>query len=264
MTYSLTWLPQVLTAAGLHVTEQPGWQTRGHGDVGTIKGVLCHHTAGAKTGNAPSLGIVTNGRPDLSGPLAQLVLGRDAMFYIVAAGSCYHAGAGNWQGVTEGNHSFIGIEAENTGLQNDSPWPDVQVEAYAKGAAAILTHIHAPVIMCAGHKEYALPHGRKSDPDFDMNAFRVRVSKFMPGMTAPFIPVPLPGPMPQVSATRQYRVNGVTPDRLAFRQSPDGDQRGALPENTLVSELSRDGYWMQVKTPAGYIGWVASRFLVAA
>ena len=51
-----------------------------------------------------------------------------------------HAGAGVWQGVTTGNSSFIGIEAENTGLPND-PWPAVQVEAYQRGVAAILKHI---------------------------------------------------------------------------------------------------------------------------
>src|SRR4051794_15409444 len=67
MAFSLTWLPQVLLNAGLKVAEQPGWKDRGRGDVGPIKGVMCHHTAGAKTGNMPSLGIVTNGRPDLPG-----------------------------------------------------------------------------------------------------------------------------------------------------------------------------------------------------
>lgn len=189
MPYSLTWLPAVLRAYGLAVIEQPGWQTRGHGDVGKTLGVLCHHTAGALKGNAPSLGIVTNGRPDLPGPLAQLVLGRDGTFYVVAAGLCYHAGAGAWQGVKSGNSSLVGIEAENTGLANDNPWPDVQMAAYIKGVAAILKHIGAKPIMCAGHLEYALPVGRKSDPSFSagtrdarlkaMVAFRSSVAKVM-------------------------------------------------------------------------------------
>lgn len=179
MTYSLTWLSQVLRDAGLNVTEQSGWQTRGHGDVGIIKAVLCHHTAGGLKDNAPSLGIVTNGRPDLAGPLAQLVLGRDGTFFIVAAGKCWHAGDGTWQGVTDGNAHMIGIEAENTGLPNDSPWPAVQIDAYAKGVAALLKHIGAPPIMCAGHKEYCRPHGRKMDPSFDMDEFRKTVATFM-------------------------------------------------------------------------------------
>jgi hypothetical protein len=33
--------------------------------------------------------------------------------------------------------------------------------------------------MCVGHKEYALPAGRKIDPSFDMIAFRLKVAAFM-------------------------------------------------------------------------------------
>jgi N-acetylmuramoyl-L-alanine amidase-like protein/putative peptidoglycan binding protein len=181
MAFSLTWLPQVLLDAGLKVAEQPGWRTRGRGDVGPTKGVICHHTAGAKTGNMPSLGVVTNGRPDLPGPLAQLCLGRDGTYFVVAAGRCNHAGRGNWQGFTAGNTNFIGIEAEHTGKKTD-PWPDVQMDAYRRGVAAILKKIRANAIMCCGHKEYALPLGRKDDPTFDMNDFRLQVSMIMAGI----------------------------------------------------------------------------------
>jgi hypothetical protein len=187
MAFSLTWLAEVLEDAGLMVAEQPGWRTRGRGDVGTIKGVMCHHTAGALTGIMPSLGIVTNGRPDLPGPLAQLCLGRDGTFFVVAAGRANHAGVGSWQGITPGNSSFIGIEAENTGETSGptaDPWPAVQIDAYHRGVAAILNKIGADVIMCCGHKEYALPAGRKVDPTFDMNDFRLRVAAIMVGTAA--------------------------------------------------------------------------------
>src|SRR5690349_2936199 len=69
MAFSLTWLPEVLENAGLKVAEQPGWRTRGRGEMGTVKGVMCHHTGGPRNGIMPSLGVVTNGRPDLAGPL---------------------------------------------------------------------------------------------------------------------------------------------------------------------------------------------------
>jgi N-acetyl-anhydromuramyl-L-alanine amidase AmpD len=187
MAFALTWLPEVLEDAGLKVAEQPGWRTRGQGDVATTKGVICHHTAGPRIGIMPSLGIITNGRPDLSGPLAQLGLGRDGTYFVVAAGKANHAGAGNWQGITTGNSSFIGIEAENTGLTsgpNADPWPDVQMDAYRRGVAAILKHIGANAIMCCGHKEYALPPGRKPDPTFNMTDFRAQVAAIMAG-TAP-------------------------------------------------------------------------------
>jgi len=187
MTLSLTWLPIVLLDAGLKVAEQLGWQTRGRGDSGTIRGVMCHHTAGARTGNMPSLGVLTNGRSDLPGPLAQLGLGRDGTFFVIAAGRANHAGVGNWQGVTTGNSSFVGIEAENTGHTSGplaDPWSAIQLDAYRRGCAAILTKIRANAIMCCGHKEYALPQGRKSDPTFDMDEFRLQVAAIMAG-TAP-------------------------------------------------------------------------------
>lgn len=187
MPFSLTWLAQVLLDAGLKVAEQPGWRDRGRGDVGPIKGVICHHTAGALNGNMPSLGVIINGRSDLPGPLSQLALGRDGTFFVVAAGRCNHAGAGNWQGFTAGNTNFIGIEAENTGHTSGpkaDPWPAVQMDAYHRGVAAILKKIRANAIMCAGHKEYALPQGRKPDPNFDMNQFRQQVAAIMGG-TAP-------------------------------------------------------------------------------
>lgn len=176
MPFSLLWLPEILRAAGLTVVEQTGWQTCGHGDVKTIKGVICHHTAGPKDrGDDPDLGVVTKGRPDLAGPLAQLVLGHKGTFYVIAAGKAWHAGAGLWQGVHDGNSQMVGIEAENTGLADDNPWPTVQMVAYARGVAAILMHIGAKPIMCCGHLEYALPVGRKSDPSFSVGNREDRV-----------------------------------------------------------------------------------------
>jgi len=194
MAFSLTWLPEVLEGAGLKVAEQPGWRTRGRGDVGEIRGVICHHTATTnKTLNMPTLGSLINGRPAgpgveaVPGPLAQLGLARDGTWFIVAAGRANHAGKGEWQGLKNGNSNFIGIEAENTGRTTGplaDPWPDVQLDAYRRGVAAILKKIGADVIMCAGHKEYAVPKGRKIDPTFDMGEFRTAVAAIMTG-TAP-------------------------------------------------------------------------------
>jgi N-acetylmuramoyl-L-alanine amidase/Putative peptidoglycan binding domain len=184
MAFSLIWLPTVLLDAGLKVAEQLDWKTRGRGDVGTIRGVMCHHTAGSKTGNMPSLGILTNGRSDLPGPLCQLGLGRDGTFFVIAAGRANHSGVGNWQGIATGNSSFIGIEAENTGHLTGplaDSWPAIQLDAYRRGCAAILKRIRANAIMCCGHKEYALPQGRKPDPTFDMNDFRIQVAAIMAG-----------------------------------------------------------------------------------
>lgn len=219
----LTWLPDVLKSAGLKVAPVPGWETRGR-DVGPIVGVICHHTVGPKTGNMPSLNTLINGRSDLPGPLAQLGLGRDGTYFVIAAGKCNHAGAGSWQGVTTGNTSFIGIEGENTGVANDFPWPEVQMDAYRRGVAAILTHIGRGSEFCAGHKEYALPNGRKTDPDFDMKAFRSSVAAIMSG-TAPaptLIPAAEPPATPGAPLGRPTLRRGATGDLVKQIQAKLG------------------------------------------
>lgn len=174
-----TWLADALIAADLDVKIEPGWKTRGHGPMGVPQGVLCHHTAGASAahGPAPSIPIVRDGRPDLAGPLAQLVLGRDGTYHVIAAGLCWHAGPGSYRGLIAGNLHLIGIEAENQGTPAD-PWPAVQMDAYARGAAALLAHIGASVEWCLGHKEWA--PGRKIDPSFDMAKFRQSVAAHLP------------------------------------------------------------------------------------
>ena len=184
----LSWLSSVPRAAGLKVAEVDGWQTRGHGPMGDPKGVILHHTAGGRGGNMPSLGTITKGRPDLAGPLCNYGLGRDGTVYVVAAGRAYHAGPGKWQGVTAGNSEMIGIEAENDGV--GEPWPAVQVEAYVRLVAAILKQIGAAPIMACGHREFALPKGRKIDPTgIDLDAFRLQVAAVMNGaLVRPPIP----------------------------------------------------------------------------
>lgn len=187
MAFSLIWLPQVLRAAGLKVSEHGGWQDRGLGDMGNVRGVMCHHTATPGQANMPTLNVLVRGHGSLRGPLAQLGLARDGTYFVIAAGRAQHAGPGRWRGVTTGNSSFIGIEAENSGLAGDR-WPEVQMDAYARGVAALLNRIGAPVEMCCGHKEYRLPAGFKNDPSFDMDSFRDRVSGIMNG-TGPIRPL---------------------------------------------------------------------------
>lgn len=211
MTYSLLWLQPVLRNAGLKVATVDGWETRGRGDMGQVEGVICHDTANASPGNMPTLRTLIEGRPDLAGPLAQLGLGRDGTFYVVAAGRCNHAGEGAWQGCTSGNTSFIGIEAENSGV--GEPWPAVQLDAFRRGVAAILSKLQRGADACAGHKEYALPAGRKIDPSFDMTAFRQSVAGVMSGSfpVRPLIPSAEPSPP------------GHAPGRPTLRRGAVGD-----------------------------------------
>lgn len=168
----LTNLASVLRAGGLKVTEVAGWKTRGHGQMTAVEAIVCHHTAGPKTGNYPSLAVVRDGRTGLAGPLSQLGLGRDGTVYVIAAGVCYHAGATfyTWQN----NWHAIGIEAEADGV---SAWPAVQVDAYARLNAALCKGYGVPVARVLGHKEIAKPKGRKTDPNLDMNQLRAATAR---------------------------------------------------------------------------------------
>lgn len=167
----LTDLADVLRRAGLRVIEEPGWKTRGHGPMTSVTSITLHHTAGPATGEAPSLGVVRDGRTGLPGPLAQLVLGRSGTWYVVAAGLAYHAGVTfyAWQG----NAYAIGIEAEATGT---SPWPAEQYASFVRGARALADRYGVPYDRVMGHKEVAYPQGRKVDPNFDCAAFRAALN----------------------------------------------------------------------------------------
>ncbi len=186
MVYSLTWFPDVFDRANLKYSEYADWRNRGHGDMGKVRGVIIHHTAGSRSGNMPSLDLLVKGRPDLSGPLAHLGLGRDGTFYIVAAGRTYHAGEGKWRGVT-GNRSFIGIEVENHGTADDS-YPDIQIDSLRRGVAAILQHTGIDPIMVCGHREFA--PGRKIDPLWDLAKFREDVALLVSGGVPPAPAIP--------------------------------------------------------------------------
>lgn len=72
------------------------------------------------------------------------------------------------------------------------------------------------------------------------------------------------GVPPSAPTTR----NGTTiVDGLAFRSGPGvtNDSRGSLPKGTAVTVLdeAKNGTssWLHVKTPAGYFGWVAGKFV---
>ncbi|CAF0965573.1 unnamed protein product [Rotaria sordida] len=151
----LTDLADILRKAGLNVVEEPGWKTRGHGVMASVK--------------------VRDGRPDLSGPLSQLGLGRSGTWYVIAAGRSYHAGATIDDSIF-GNSNSIGIEAEATGTPADNVghkhWPEVQWESYVRGVKALQAAYGVLTSRVLGHKEAAVPAGRKPDPNFSMNEFR--------------------------------------------------------------------------------------------
>lgn len=226
-------LPDVLRRApALRVIEEPGWRTRGHGPMRSVDGVVAHHTAGPVTGDAPSLRVVRDGRPGLSGPLAQLFLARSGAVHVVAAGLAYHAG--QVTAVTYANGRRIGIEAEATGRDNvPTDWPPAQMTAYAQLCAALCLGYHFDPGDVLGHKEVAYPLGRKIDPNFGMSAFRTRVDAELDRLTGvsrdtPRVPAPRPPvdgrPVLQRGNTRASDNVRVLQRRLALLGwNPGGD-----------------------------------------
>ena len=86
----LTGLQQALSAHGSSVTTENGWQGRGRGQMSSVKTITIHHTAGGN--DAGDLKVVRDGRSDLPGPLAQILLRRNGIPHIIAAGQAAHAG----------------------------------------------------------------------------------------------------------------------------------------------------------------------------
>ncbi|MGR6521833.1 N-acetylmuramoyl-L-alanine amidase [Rhodococcus erythropolis] len=165
------WLADVLRAEGIKVVEYPGWKDRGHGDMGTIWGVVAHHTGNNPPGNNP--GYIAN-HPSL-GLCSQIHLSRDGVATVVGVGVAWHAGSGSYPGLpTNGaNERTIGIEAENNGTEG---WSPAQYEAYVRCCAAILRKVGQPASHAIGHKEWAGAAQGKWDPGgMDMNKFRADI-----------------------------------------------------------------------------------------
>jgi hypothetical protein len=168
------WLVDAAKLTGYPVSEVVGWRNRGHGGMRVLEGAVCHHTAGPKAGNMPSLGVITNGRAGLAGPLANYGLARDGTVYVVAAGCAWHAGASTWAGFHDLNDEFLGIEAEDDG---DGKWTSEQLDAYPRLVASILFYSRRGAERATAHRECCIPNGRKPDPaGIDMVALRNRVN----------------------------------------------------------------------------------------
>ncbi len=177
-----TWLLATLRRAGLTVHEVAGWQSRG-ADTLNPAGVVCHATAGAtNSSTSGEIGVIINGSATAPGPIAQLYLDRRGEYWLIAAGTCNHAGTGGAWGV-QGNNRSIGIEAGNN--NRGEPWTPAQLRSYVVGVAAILRRLGFGASRAVSHREWnAGPGGRrvKTDPvGIDMAWFRANVALVLAG-----------------------------------------------------------------------------------
>jgi hypothetical protein len=237
------WLADAARTTGYPVVEVTGWRTRGHGGMRVVEGVVGHHTGtpDRAAGDYPSLGIVTNGRSDLAGPLCNLGLGRGGTIYIVAAGCAWHAGASRWAGFTDLNDEFLGIEAESAGT---GVWSAAQLDAYPKLVAALLHYMSRGPERYAGHKDVCLPLGRKIDPiGVDSAWMRQRAARILTGGgSSTGSKVPDPGPEPVLTGVEIMERITVTPpnrDQNTVRVNLSGSTGAAV---IVRPRLKGDGF----------------------
>src|SRR5262249_45648905 len=111
-------------------------------------------------------------------------------------------------------------------------------DEYRRGGGGILTKARADSIMCCGHKEYALPVGRKNDPTFDMDDFRIKVAGIMGGTA------PRPSVIPAVDAENRPTLRrGATDELVQLVQTKVGvPATGSFDGNTeaAVRRFQRD------------------------
>lgn len=215
----------------------------------------------------------------------QLVIAPDGRVTQIGAlnDKMWHAGKSAWRGYSMLNSYSIGIEVTCPGpLTGDKTWygkklvdgePFPFINAAHKNGGKVQNwagftdaQIDAVIdigsaLMKAYKLEEAVGHddispGRKIDPGpscpdsvfHALNGNRIEEDE------------PERPELNSVDGARRIVV-GVAPDRLNFRASPNGQIRGQLPENTKVDLLAVRGEWAQVRTPAGYVGWVHNDYI---
>ncbi|WP_328887148.1 N-acetylmuramoyl-L-alanine amidase [Streptomyces sp. NBC_00316] len=174
---------------GLTVVQVGDWRThnRNHkGPWGPVNGVMIHHTV--TSGTAATVRICRDGYPELPGPLCHGVIAKDGRVHLVGYGRTNHAGLGDDdvlravvaekrlpsdnEANTDGNRHFYGFECENLGDGKD-PWPEAQLEAIERAAAAVCRHHGWTSRSVIGHKEW---QPGKIDPrGFTMDSMRARI-----------------------------------------------------------------------------------------
>lgn len=163
----LTDLADVLRAAGLAVVELDGWQTRARSSGGYDGGpwlTMWHHTASGGDGasDAHYCTFVSDVRP-----VCNLVVGRDGVVYVCAAGATNTNGSGGPLTLPDGrtvatdsmNTRALGVELSNNGV--GMGYPQVQIDAaFAVSNACAAAYGYRPDNV-AGHVDWTT---RKIDP----------------------------------------------------------------------------------------------------
>ncbi|MFE9390276.1 N-acetylmuramoyl-L-alanine amidase [Streptomyces sp. NPDC006784] len=182
---------RALRKEGARVEEVRDWRNHNRnqqGPWGPVHGVVIHHTV--TSGSSATVDLIYDGRQDLPGPLAHGCVTKDGTVHLTGHGRANHAGSGDDdvlravvaeratprpnQQNTDGNRYFYGFECENLG-DGEDPWPEEQLEAIVRAAAALCRHHGWGARSVIGHLEWT---DQKSDPrGFTMDALRERIEE---------------------------------------------------------------------------------------
>ncbi|MNS14367.1 1,6-anhydro-N-acetylmuramyl-L-alanine amidase AmpD [compost metagenome] len=150
-----------------------------------IDTIVLHHTAGG--GTAQDTGrYFQNPANQVS---SNYVIGKDGTIVqpVEDDRRSWHAGESEFDGRRNVNDFSIGIEIVNMGDGKD-PYPDEQYQALAKLVTHLQRKYGIPWERIVGHKDVALPRGRKIDPsaNFNYEKLRQEVEKLTGGAVPEF------------------------------------------------------------------------------
>lgn len=176
--------PQTLWIPSPNFNDRP----RGPADIDTI---VLHHTASGGTAQDTAR-YFQDPSADVS---SHYVVGKDGTIVqsVPDGKRAWHAGESSFKGRDDVNDFSIGIEIVNLGDGRD-PYPDAQYEALADLVAWLMKTYGVPMDRITGHRDVALPRGRKSDPsdNFDRDRLRSMVQARLDGAAGNQAPAPGP------------------------------------------------------------------------
>lgn len=138
--------------------------------------IILHHTA-----PFPSLAKVGYFFQDVNSRVSShFTVGKDGLIIqsVDEKDRAWHSGPSAWLGKTNVNDYSLGIEILNDGDSKD-PFTELQYNAVAKLVSYLMKKYDIPLSKVIGHRDIAIPLGRKIDPadNFDWKLVKAKIRK---------------------------------------------------------------------------------------
>lgn len=160
-----------------------------------------------------------------------------------------------------GTHLAIEMCLDGDGTDPATPQGQAVLDTAAWWVAQVLTAcrltVNEQTVRFHNDEPSAKRRGKTCPGRLVMEAWLVeRVKHYMTQpVTPPVTPV--------VEQPMEVAYVATPGDTLNFRRAPAGEIKGRLPDRTKVQVVQYQGAWAEVISPAGYKGWVGSKYLKA-